>query len=54
MKKAFDGLKQELIRHGYESADADAQAAAYTRMLADNATLTDAEIAEAADQIDTM
>ena len=54
MKKqldAFDGLKSELILRGMDSAEADAVAAGWTRMLPDNATLTETEINENADEI---
>ena len=51
---AFESIKNELIRRGYESAEADAQSAAYTRMMSDSAVLTEDETTIACDQIDNM
>lgn len=54
MKKydGFDALKTELIRRGYESANADQQAAAYLRCCPDDVRLTEREVLASADQIE--
>ena len=51
---AFEQIKSELVRRGMESAEADAQSAAYTRMMNDNASLDDDEIDDAVEQIENM
>jgi len=51
---AFNQIKNELILRGYDSADADAQSAAYTRMMYDDAVLTEHEIEMSCDQIEDM
>jgi hypothetical protein len=51
---AFIQIKNELIRRGYDSAIADAQAAAYTSMMNDDAVLTKKETKIACDQIENM